>query len=270
MGVRKRNLSVGAGNFPGLWTFFLYCDMIKTLNKYPVTREGKSKRKHKNIMAEFTVIIKNQELNFKTNEMVFSPRSLDSGTAAMLSVAEFLPEDKVLDLGCGYGPIGILAAKFIDPGRVVMCDISEDAVQLARINAAKNGRTEACRIVKSDGFSAIPDRDFTKIFSNPPYHTDFSVAKKFIEDGFLHLAVGGMMYMVTKRREWYKNKLIAVFGGVHIDEIDGYYVFTAEKQEQKPKAENIPKNNSEEKSKKREKTLKLSKKLARKEAKKYR
>lgn len=217
-------------------------------------------------MAEFTVIIKDQELKFKTNKMVFSPEALDLGTTAMLSVAEFLPGDKVLDLGCGYGSVGILAAKFIDPSRVVLCDISEDAVQLARENAAQNGGMEVMRILKSDGFSDIPDKDFTKIFSNPPYHTDFSVAKKFIEDGFLHLVTGGTMYMVTKRREWYKNKLIAVFGGVHIDEINGYYVFTAEKREKKPRT----KNNLEEKDKKRGKPLKLSKKLTRKEARKHR
>lgn len=233
-------------------------------------KKDKIKKEDKMIMAEFTVNIKNQELKFKTNPQVFSPRALDPGTAAMLSVAEFLPEDKVLDLGCGYGIVGILAAKFIGPDRVVMCDISEESVQLAKINAAQNGGMEALRIIKSDGFFKIPDRDFTKIFSNPPYHTDFSVAKKFIEDGFLHLVPGGVMYMVTKRREWYKNKLIAVFGGVHIDEIDGYYVFTAEKRERKPKTENPAKNNLEENSKKRGKPLKLSKKLARKEARKHR
>lgn len=76
--------------------------------------------------------------------------------------------------------------------------------------------------------------------------------------------------MVTKRREWYKNKLIAVFGGVHIDEINGYYVFTAEKREKKPRIENTAKNDLAGKDKKREKSLKLSKKLARKEARKHR
>ncbi len=231
---------------------------------------GNLKREDRIIMAEFTVIIKNQELKFKTNKMVFSPEALDLGTAAMLSVAEFFPGDKVLDLGCGYGSVGILAAKFIDPSQVVLCDISEDAVQLARANAAQNGGMEVMRILKSDGFSNIPDKDFTKIFSNPPYHTDFSVAKKFIEDGFWHLVTGGIMYMVTKRREWYKNKLIAVFGGVHIDEINGYYVFTAEKREKKPRIENTAKNDLAGKDKKREKSLKLSKKLARKEARKHR
>lgn len=67
--------------------------------------------------------------------------------------------------------------------------------------------------------------------SNPPYHADFSVPKEFIEKGFNRLQIGGKMYMVTKRKDWYKNKLISIFGGVKIWEIDGYYVFLAIKKQ---------------------------------------
>jgi 16S rRNA (guanine1207-N2)-methyltransferase len=77
---------------------------------------------------------------------------------------------------------------------------------------------------------ALDETGFDCILSNPPYHTDFSVAKRFIEKGFNRLKPGGRMYMVTKRKEWYKNKFISVFGGVRIYEIDGYYVFEAEKR----------------------------------------
>lgn len=240
-------------------------------------------------MAEYTITIKNQTLRFITNEKVFSPGALDTGTAAMLSTVEFLPGDKVLDLGCGYGPVGILAAKLTAPGQVTMCDVSEDALRLAKENAARNGIPMVqdgappadgfLRILKSDGLRSIPDRDYTKILSNPPYHTDFSVAKAFIKDGYSHLAAGGVMYMVTKRRAWYKNKLIAVFGGVHIDEIDGYYVFTAEKRVSNTRTEKerdlhetmrpkIP--GSMPSPQKNEQKQKLSKKLARKAKKKRR
>lgn len=216
-------------------------------------------------MPEFTITLKNQTLTFVTNGDVFSPSALDAGTAAMLSVVCFSPDDKILDLGCGYGPVGILAAKLTAPERVTMCDISENAVRLSKQNAARNGfvpdsASGAPRILISDGLSAIADLDYTKILSNPPYHTDFSVAKSFIEQGFRHLAPGGVMYMVTKRRDWYKNKLISVFGGVHIDEIGGYYVFTAEKRAPKPHRATSPTRQPEKKS------GKLSKKLARKQA----
>ena len=62
---------------------------------------------------------------------------------------------------------------------------------------------------------------------------DFSIPKHFIEKGFNRLRIGGKMYMVTKRKDWYKNKLSAIFGGVKIYEIDGYFVFCAEKRNSK-------------------------------------
>lgn len=135
----------------------------------------------------------------------------------MLFEIEFLPGDKVLDLGRGYGVAGILAGKLIGEESVVMCDI-----------------------------------DFTLILCNPPYHADFSVPKKFIEVGFRKLAMGGKLVMVTKRLDWYKNKLISVFGGVKVREIQGYYVFAAEKRGRVIK-------------KKKKPVRKLSKKLQRKQ-----
>lgn len=196
------------------------------------------------------------ELEFKTNEQVFSPTSLDRGTRAMLSCVTFNKEDKVLDLGCGYGPVGIIAAKAIGAERVTMCDISEEAVALSKENAIHN-KVEEVRIVQSDGLKNIVEENFTLILSNPPYHVDFNVPKAFIEDGYKKLAISGTMIMVTKRKEWYKNKLISVFGGVKIDEIDGYYVFTAQKRNAR-----ISKN----KDKKNENIL--SKKLAKKQTRK--
>lgn len=147
----------------------------------------------------------------------------------MLSVVDFSAMDKVLDLGCGYGVVGILAAKLISPTNVVMSDIDDESIEISRRNAELNGIFNM-KIVKSDGFKNIDDKDFTLILSNPPYHSDFSIPKHFIEKGFNRLQIGGKMYMVTKRKEWYKNKLSAIFGGVRIHEIDGYFVFVAEKR----------------------------------------
>ena len=110
-----------------------------------------------------------------------------------------------------------------------MCDILEDAVALAMDNLTKNG-IEGARVLQSDGLKSVEDRDFTLIYSNPPYHTDFSVAKEFIEDGFRKLAVGGRMVMVTKRLDWYRNKLTSVFGGVKVFEAEDYYIFLSEKR----------------------------------------
>ena len=169
------------------------------------------------------------DLTFETTDTLFSPRAVDKGTIAMLSAAAFSAADKALDLGCGYGVVGIYAAKLIGEQNVVMSDVDAACLELSRRNAAQNG-VGGIRIYRSDGFADIPESGFTLILINPPYQVDFSVPKHFIEKGFNRLKIGGRMMMVTKRRLWYKNKLIAIFGGVIINEIDGYYVFCAEKR----------------------------------------
>ena len=172
---------------------------------------------------------------FETEEHLFSPSAIDRGTLAMLRNVTLSPDDIVLDLGCGYGPVGIFAARLIGAGQVVMSDLSADAVAVSRRNAVRNNVPDI-PILQSDGFDGIPRTDFTLILSNPPYHMDFSVARRFIEGSWQRLVPGGRLYMVTKRREWYKNKLISVFGGVTITEDDGYYVFCAIKQLSRPKS----------------------------------
>jgi 16S rRNA (guanine1207-N2)-methyltransferase len=173
-------------------------------------------------------VLNNIELIFETGKELFSPKAIDLGTSFMLSKVEFTATDKVLDLGCGYGVVGILAAKLIGPERVVMVDNKAEAVKMAMKNAVINQVADVM-ILESDGLSKIIDYDFTLILSNPPYHVDFSVPKHFIEKGFNHLKIGGKLFMVTKRKDWYKNKLISVFGGVKIWEESGYYVFMAQK-----------------------------------------
>ena len=174
-------------------------------------------------------LIKNIPLKFNTTPDVFSPGRVDRGTLAMLSVVEFAQNDKILDLGCGYGVVGITAAKIIGSQNVVMSDVCNKAVNLSRENALLN-EVGDIKIILSDGFKHIQDKEFSIILSNPPYHADFSIAKHFIEKGFNRMCIGGKMFMVTKRKDWYKNKLIAIFGGVKIHEIDGYFVFCAEKR----------------------------------------
>lgn len=172
--------------------------------------------------------IKGIDLIFETSTGVFSPKDIDLGTLSMLSLVDFQKNDKVLDLGCGYGIVGIWAAKIVGEENVVMIDIDEEAVELSLKNSSLNN--VQVKTLKSDGFTNLDEKDFTLILSNPPYHTDFSVARTFIEKGFNRLRIGGRMYMVTKRKGWYKNKLTAIFGGVKIWEINGYFVFMSIKK----------------------------------------
>lgn len=181
--------------------------------------------REKTISAE----IKGCRLELETRSGLFSPEYVDRGTLAMLSVARFEKGMCVLDLGCGCGVVGVLAAKICGEENIIMCDIDPLAVETAGINAEKNG-VPGVRLLISDGFSQVDATGFDMILSNPPYQTDFSVAKSFIEKGFNRLKIGGTLLMVTKRREWYRNKIANIFGGVRIHEIDGYFVFEAQRR----------------------------------------
>lgn len=175
-------------------------------------------------------VINGISLTLYAHDSMFSPNAPDKGTLAMLSETEINLGDKVLDLGCGSGIAGIYAAKLIGGKNVVMTDSLEIAAEFAKKNAVLNNVPDIT-VCCGNGYENVADRDFTLILSNPPYHTDFSVAKAFIEGGYRRLMFGGRMVMVTKRLDWYKNKLTAVFGGVKVKEADGYYIFTAEKRQ---------------------------------------
>jgi 16S rRNA (guanine1207-N2)-methyltransferase len=178
---------------------------------------------------ELKAAINGVELRFRTKQSLFSPANVDKGTLAMLSRVSLGEGEKILDLGCGYGVIGIWAAKLIGPENVFMIDNDDGAVKFSRMNAELNGVGDVA-VVKSDGFRDFHETGFSLVLSNPPYHSDFSVPKHFIEKGFNRLRLGGRMMMVTHRLPWYKNKLSSVFGGVRVDEDNGFFIFTAEKR----------------------------------------
>lgn len=174
------------------------------------------------------------ELDLDTTPELFSPTAPDKGTLAMLGAVEITHSEKVLDLGCGYGIAGIYAAKITGAQNVTMTDILPVAAETAKQNAIKNDVPQIT-VLCGSAYENVQDTDFTLILSNPPYHTDFAVAKSFIEGAYSRLAAGGRIVMVTKRLDWYKNKLTSVFGGVKVTESDGYYVFIAEKRLRQPK-----------------------------------
>lgn len=169
------------------------------------------------------------DLTLKSTKSCFSPKGIDKGTTALLESVHLQYGRKILDLGCGYGVVGIACAKIVGQENVVMSDIDVEALACAKENAKENGVSDIC-ILQSNAFENMNESDFDIILSNPPYHADFCVPKMFIEKGFNRLKIGGIMLMVTKRKEWYKQKFISIFGGVHIHETDGYFVFCAEKK----------------------------------------
>lgn len=177
-------------------------------------------------MKRLWVHVNGVDLKLDTHTSLFSPSHPDPGTLALLSQVPLHADDQVLDLGCGYGLIGTYAARSIGAERVLLADIDPIAVRLAHHNLILNGCGHGS-VIRSDGFTHIDRAGFSKILCNPPYHSDFSTAKHFIEKGFNRLRLGGEMWLVTRRRTWYERKLQRTFGSVRVTETASYFIFRA-------------------------------------------
>ena len=167
------------------------------------------------------------EVEIETDPTLFSPRRLDQGTRHLIESTTFTEAERVLDLGCGAGVVGIVAAKH--GAEVTALDNDATAVELTRANAARNG--VEVDVVSSDGFRHLSTSGFDQVLVNPPYHADFAVPKHFIEKGFNRLVIGGAMRLVTQRQRWYRRKLAAIFGGARELDCAPYTVFVAERRQ---------------------------------------
>jgi 16S rRNA (guanine1207-N2)-methyltransferase len=181
------------------------------------------------VQTTYDVDICGVSLALATAPRLFSPRGLDAGSRFLLETVSLGEDERVCDLGCGYGPVGICVAKRIGAERVVMIDQDRAAVDLALANAAHN-EVPGVTVIEADGFANVDEAGFTWILCNPPYHVDWAVPKRFIRKGFNRLRIGGKMALVVKRRDWYETQLKAVFGGSTCHERDGYHVLIAERR----------------------------------------
>ncbi len=146
----------------------------------------------------FTAEVCGKTLRFTTDAGVFSRGELDQGTRLLL---EALPPltGTALDLGCGWGAIGVTLACVNDGLRVVMADVNLRALGLAAENARLNGAV--CETVESDGFSSLEGRVFDAVVTNPPIRAGKQVIYRMFADAAAHLAPGGALYIVIRKQQ---------------------------------------------------------------------
>ena len=139
-----------------------------------------------------------RRLCFTTDSGVFSKGELDQGTRILL---EALPplQGEVLDLGCGWGPVGVILAATNPGARLTMVDVNQRALQLAEANVRRNGLD--CRVLESDGFGALTEERFDAVVTNPPIRTGKAVFYKMLADALEHLAPGGSLYLVIRKQQ---------------------------------------------------------------------
>ncbi len=161
----------------------------------------------------FKVDLCGQDLTFKTTWGLFSPKAIDEGTTLLLEYVDIHESDDCMDLGCGYGPIGVTLAKLAPKGQTLMVDNNFIAVNYSNKNAKIN-QTDNAEAILSHGFSHVGDRKFDVIISNLPAKVGKEMWHLYFYDAHAHLKPGGRLYMVTINglRQFIKRNFNDIFG----------------------------------------------------------
>jgi len=181
----------------------------------------------------FTTHLGGEEFTFHTTWGIFSPRGIDEGTRLLVERMEVQAEDDCLDLGCGYGPIGLFMARRAPRGRTLMVDKDFMAVEYSNANARYN-RIANAQAQLSNGFAHIdPQRRFDLIASNIPAKVGKELLGLLLHDARARLRPGGRLYLVTINglRQYMKRNLNQVFGNYRkLKQGPGYTVALATRE----------------------------------------
>lgn len=171
-------------------------------------------------------------------EGVFARGGLDEGTRLLAESLQVRSGDVVLDLGCGGGLVGLVAATLAHEGRVYLVDSDVAAVELARENLVRNGVGNAT-VHPSNGYSAVAGLTFDVIAANPPFHVGryqtTAIAERFVGEAPAHLRKGGRLYVVANRFLRYEPLLERAFGNTTtVAQTGGYKLLLAERRSSRP------------------------------------
>ena len=159
------------------------------------------------------LLIEYRELEFYTTWGLFSPRQIDDGSRLLLDFLDLSASDNCLDLGCGYGVLGLSMAKMAPDGHTLMVDKDFVAVDYAEKNRLHNKIDNASSIL-SNGFDQVPAQQFDVIVSNIPAKVGKEMLYIYLFDALKHLQPGGSFYIVTITglRRFFKRGFSEVFG----------------------------------------------------------
>ncbi|OPA73125.1 16S rRNA methyltransferase [Paenibacillus selenitireducens] len=165
--------------------------------------------------------LRGKKLRFVTDAGVFSKGGVDYGSKVLIDLMEIPEKAKVLDVGCGYGPIGFSAALLAPQGHVTMVDVNERAVELAKENASANG-IHNVTIEQSDLFERVVGKSFDVILTNPPIRAGKETVHRIFTEAYDHLNADGSLWIVIQKKQGAPSaraKLEELFGEDNVEEI---------------------------------------------------
>ena len=167
-------------------------------------------------------------LNFMTDAGVFSKGELDVGSRLLLDALPTFTGD-VLDIGCGWGAIGVAIAKANKNAKVTMVEVNRRALDLCRQNCQRNGVT--AEVIESDGMAEVMGRKFDAIVTNPPIRAGKQVIYKMFADAAQSLNLDGALYLVIRKQQGAEScvkYLKTLFNEVEkLDKSGGFWVLKA-------------------------------------------
>ena len=197
------------------------------MNDHYYTRSPESESRP----ATCEYVYRGVHLIFQTDAGVFSRGEVDTGTDLLLKA---LPEEMngdILDLGCGWGVIGISMARKWPDTRVMMADVNLRALDLSRENARRNGVAVTC--LESDGMTALRGRTFDAVITNPPIRAGKQVIYRMFAEAEEALKPGGVLFLVIRKQQGAEScirYLQTLFAQVEkISKSGGFWVLKATK-----------------------------------------
>ncbi|MBA2858545.1 16S rRNA (guanine1207-N2)-methyltransferase [Methanococcus maripaludis] len=170
-------------------------------------------------------MLRGKRFSFKTDSGVFSPKKIDKGTIILVEELELSKDDDVLDVGCGYGVIGISIADEVNS--VTMTDLNNRSVGLTRKNIKLNGKSEKnIEVFQGDLFEKVNNKKYSVIISNPPIKAGKELIHKIISKGHDLLNENGSIWVVIQTKHGAKSLtkyMEEIFGNVETVTISGGY-----------------------------------------------
>ncbi|WP_432353414.1 class I SAM-dependent methyltransferase [Sporosarcina sp. A2] len=170
---------------------------------------------------------------FITDAGVFSKGEVDFGSRLLIDTfKEPEIEGDILDVGCGYGPVGLSLASIMKDRTIQMVDVNERALSLSRANAQKNG-IKNVEIFSSDALEGVEMKEFASILTNPPIRAGKETVFKIYEQACERLATGGELWIVIQKKQGAPStiaKLEELLGNAEVvEKSKGYYIIKSKK-----------------------------------------